>query len=198
MGPGVEFLPDDVADDPPPPPSPGHRQRWVIAAAVAVAAVSAWALTRPSAQHRTTPRPAHLPVARDLDKPVPQCVGVPDCAVRDGVPAKIAQLVHAYVAEPARLHVQTVVAVNSLTLTDLLVERDIDVVHGSVTVLIRVQRGVDGTSEIVHAPPGVGSLLVHHIASGYVVRLQYLAPETVPPMLDQLRKLVRDPRLESL
>ena len=64
-------------------------------------------------------------------------------------------------------------------------------------MLIRVQRGGSGTDAIAPDPPGVGSLLLHRLNSGYLVRLQYLAPDTVPPMLDRLRALIRDPRLIS-
>jgi hypothetical protein len=193
----IEFLPDETAEEPP-PPLPARRRRWWPAVAVLGAgAIVAWSLTRPPAHHHVPPRTSqHARTA--LSKPVPGCAGVPDCGVRDGVPVAITQLVRTYLAGAAKVRVHTIVAVNSLTLTDLLVERDIDVVSGSVTVLIRVQRGVDVSREIVHAPPGTGSLLLHHIASGYIVRLQYLAPETVPPMLDRLRQLTRDPRLESL
>ncbi|HEY2273631.1 MAG TPA: hypothetical protein VGH30_12705 [Jatrophihabitantaceae bacterium] len=192
----IEFITTDFADDEPAPaPTPRRRRWWPAAVAAVTAGVLLWSVTRPDTPSR---KPIHHAAPVVAAKPVPQCVGVPDCAVRDNIPASVERLVRAYLPARSKLQVKTVVAVNSLTLTDLLVERDIDVVHDSVTVLIRVQRGVDGTSEIVHAPPGVGSLLLHHNSSGYVVRLQYLAPETVPPMLDRLRELTRDPRLESL
>jgi hypothetical protein len=191
----IEFITTDFGDEDVPPPPVRRRRWWAVAVAVIAAGVLVWSVTRPAAHH---PAPTRGAAPVTATKPVPQCAGVPDCAVRDRIPASVARLLRAYLPASAKLRVHTVVAVNSMTLTDLLVERDIDAVHDSVTVLIRVQRGVDGTREIVHAPPGVGSLLLHHIASGYVVRVQYLAPETVPPMLDRLRELARDPRLESL
>jgi hypothetical protein len=35
------------------------------------------------------------------------------------------------------------------------------------------------------------------VNAGFVVRLQYLAPETVPPVLSRLRALISDPRLTA-
>jgi hypothetical protein len=208
MGIGVEFIADEAGDELPPPPPARHRRWWPLVAALAAGTLLVWSLTRPDGHRHPQPDHAAAPTAAAPTgaapsaavsaRAVPQCRGVPDCAVHNGVPLSIERLVHAYLPITARLRVHTVVAVNSLTLTDLLVERTIKVVHDSVTVLIRVQRGVAGTREIVHAPPGMGSLLLHSVASGYIVRLQYLAPETVPPMLGQLRQLTRDPRLESL
>jgi hypothetical protein len=95
------------------------------------------------------------------------------------------------------LRVHTVVAVSSLTQENLLVRRDIAAAVDSVTVLIRVQRGGSAKRAITPDPLGMGSLLIHAVNSGYVIRLQYLAPETVPPMLDRLQALIRDPRLTS-
>jgi hypothetical protein len=115
--------------------------------------------------------------------------------VHTGVPRAINRLVRAYLPAGVRLRVRTVVS--SLTRADLFVERDIDAFVDSATVLIRVRHGGSGTQEIAPDPPGVGSLLLHHVNSGFVVRLQYLAPDTVPPMLDRLQALIRDPRLAS-
>ena len=192
----VEFITDDLPDDLPPEPPPRHRWWWPLVIAVLAIVVVVSAVVHDRAQRQ--PAPTHdLAVAPVTTRADPACRGVPDCAVRSHVPGSLTALVRAYL--PAgHLHVHTVVAVNSLTLTDLLVERDITASSGSVTVLIRIERGVSGRHEIVAAPPGVGSLLLHADASGYVVRLQYLAPETVPPRVTQLRQLTRDPRLESL
>jgi hypothetical protein len=123
------------------------------------------------------------------------CRGVPDCAVKSTVPAYIGTLARAYLPEGVRLRVRTVIAVNSLTHGELLVRRDIAAAVDSVTVLIRVQRGGPQTRAITPDPPGTGSLLLHQTNSGFIVRLQYLAPETVAPMVDRLSALMRDPRL---
>lgn len=122
---------------------------------------------------------------------------MPDCSVRTDVPAAIGRLVRAYLPAGVQVRVRTVVAVGSLTLRNELVARDIDATGNSVSVLVRVRRGGPGRAPIVPDPLGVGSLLLHGVNAGYVVRLQYLAPETVPPMLDRLRALIRDPRLTA-
>lgn len=89
------------------------------------------------------------------------------------------------------------VAASSFAEKILFVARDIDAHVDSVTVLIRVRRGGSGTRAIAPDPLGVGSLLLHHVNSGLVVRLQYLAPDGVPPIVGRLRALIRDPRLVS-
>ncbi len=110
-------------------------------------------------------------------------------------PAAVAQLARKYLPPGTTVRVRTVVEVDSLTHRDLLVERDVVAALGSVSVYIRVQRGGPARQEIVPDPPGVGSLLVHRINSGFVVRLQYLAADDVPPMLSKLRALIADRRL---
>ena len=57
--------------------------------------------------------------------------------------------------------------------------------------------GAPTEREIVPDPPGVGSLLLHATNRGFTVRVQYLAPSTVPPRTDRLRALLRDPRLTA-
>jgi hypothetical protein len=117
--------------------------------------------------------------------------------VSAGVPHPIVLLAHSYLPPGVHLRVRTVVANNAVTGDHRLIARDIDAQVDSVTVLVRVRRGGPTTQAIAPDPLGVGSLLLHQLNSGYVVRLQYLAPETVPPMLARLRALIRDPRLIS-
>jgi hypothetical protein len=117
--------------------------------------------------------------------------------LRAPVPPAIASLARAYLSPGVRLRVRTVVVDGLLARPSPFVERDIAAYFGSVTVLIRVQRGGSGTQQIAPDPPGVGSLLLHQDNSGFVVRLQYLAPETVPPMLVRLQALMRNPQLLS-
>ena len=78
-----------------------------------------------------------------------------------------------------------------------LVERDVTANFRSATVVIRLDHGSDVTSPLTPDPPGVGSLLLHRSNAGFDVRLQYLAPETVPPMMTDLQTLMSDPRLSS-
>jgi hypothetical protein len=177
----VEFLSTDAPTAEPEPAR--HRHGWWLVAALLAITLATWALTRPAA-----------PGTPNADA---ACRGVPDCAVQTVVPPAISSAVQAYLSPRARLRVRTVTGENPLTQRHLLVERNITVGADSVTVVIRMQRGGSTARAIVPDPPGVGSLLLHDVNSGFVVRLQYLAPETVPPVLDRLRALMRDPRLAS-
>jgi hypothetical protein len=174
------------------------RSRWwgALIVATVIAAVTVWALTR----HSDAPSPRHLlarptPTASAVVDPA--CQGLAGCSVRVGVPPTIARLARVYLPAGAHLQVRTAVAPGSLPEETVFVGREIDAQIDSVTVLIRVQRGGSGTQAIAPDPLGVGSLVLHRTIAGFVVRLQYLAPETVPPMLARLRALIRDPRLTS-
>lgn len=172
-----------------------HQRVWWLAAALLAVGVTALALTHPPPS--PSPRRVVERAVTATPRVAPACRKLPDCSVRAEVPAAIDQLARAYLPAGVDLRVHTVVEVNSLTLGNLLVSRDIDATVDSVTVLIRVQRGGSGKHEIVPDPLGMGSLLLHGVNSGFVVRLQYLAPETVPPMVGRLQALIRDPRLTS-
>lgn len=195
----IEFLPGDEPGGRPGEErgAPPVRRGWWLVAAVVAAAAIVWGVTRPSAQ----PHRAAAPSATATVRPDPACRAVPDCFVRSGITPEIAALARAYLPRGMRLKVRTVVSVDSLSHRNLLVARDIDGDVDSVTVLIRLQRaGSAGSArrEIAPDPPGLGSILISHVNSGFVVRLQYLAPETVPPTLGRLRELIRDPRLASI
>lgn len=203
----VEFLPGDepeldAASAARPPTAGASRtargRRWWLIGALAVSAAVLWTLTRPSLETRphTPHRAAHSSASSAL--PVPECRGVPDCSARTGVPVAIARLARKYLPAGAHLHVRTVIKVNSLTYADVLVARDVDVTLDSATVQIQVAVGGPRRQAIVPDPPGVGSLLLHGINSGYVVRLQYLAPETVAPQVSRLHALLSDPRLAAV
>jgi hypothetical protein len=173
------------------------RSRWpaVLAVAALVVGLTVWALTRPS--HGARPRPA---VAAPTSAPSasaeidPACRGRAACSVRVGVPPAIARLARIYLPG-AQLRVRTVLVPAPLGAGSEFLAREVDAQNGSISVLIRIERGGSGRQVIAPDPPGVGSLLLHELNSGFVVRLQYLAPETVPPMLARLRALIRDPRL---
>lgn len=194
----VQFLPSGepgIAPDEQLDTSDRSRWRggWILA--VLVAAVTVWALSPPS----QSPPPRHLartaPTVSMLADPA--CRRLVGCSVRGGVPPAIARLARAYLPPGVRLRVRTVLAAGSRTRKNLFVARDIEAHLDSVTVLIRVQRDGSGTQEIAPDPLGVDSLLLHQVNSGFVVRLQYLAPDNVSPMVGRLRALIRDPRLTS-
>ena len=160
-----------------------------------------WVATRPTADHPVARPEQRQP--RSLAPPAPPrvvaaCRGVPDCATRAGVPDAVNAVVRKYLPDTSAIKVHSYLATNSLTGGNLLVRRDINASAGSVSVLISVRRAGSNAREIVEPPPGVGSLVVRRESSGFAVLLQYLAPETVPPTLSNLRLLARDPRLESL
>jgi hypothetical protein len=169
------------------------RGWWVLT--VLVAGATVWALTRPS--QAPSPRHPTGPATTASRLADPACRGLAGCSVRAGVPLAIARLARAYMPPGVHLRVRTVVAASSLTQENVFVARDIDAHVDSVTVLIRVQRGGSGTQNIAPDPLGVDSLLLHQVNSGFVVRLQYLAPDNVAPMVGRLRALIRDPRLTS-
>ncbi|HZC53105.1 MAG TPA: hypothetical protein VE441_11470 [Mycobacterium sp.] len=194
----VEFLSGAVPGEAPEerldvPARSGWRGWWVLA--MLVAGVTVWALTvssqAPPARHRAGPAPT---MSARADRP---CRGLAGCSVRGGVPPAIVRLARAYLPPGVQLRVRTVVAAASRTGGTLFVARDIDAHVDSVTVLIRVRRAGSGTQQIVPDPFGVDSLLLHQVNSGFVVRLQYLAPDNVAPMVNRLRALLRDPRLTS-
>ena len=184
--------PDDALDeDLDAPERSSRRPGWLVGALIVALAI--WALSRPSG----TPPPRHVarpaPVASTA---APACPPPGQCAVRVRVPAAVARLARIYLPSGMRLRVRTVIAAGA-QLRPTLLTRDIEARVDSVTVLVRVQRGGSGTDEIAPDPLGVGSLLLHQANAGYLVRLQYLAPDTVPPMLDRLQALIRDPGLIS-
>ena len=192
----VEFLPpspDERGDE-----QPGERRgrrgrRWFVVVAVAVAvATTVWAAHRSGAPH-----PAVAPPPAATPRSDPACNRVPNCSVRVGVAAPVARLARRYLPAGAQLHGKTVVAIDAMTHEELLIERDLTAVAGSVTVLVRIARGGSTTRAITTAPPGVGSVLLHEMNNGYLVRLQYLAPETVPPKLALLQAFIRDTRLPT-
>jgi hypothetical protein len=175
----------------------GGRYRgpwWWLLAALVVAGVVLWSVTRPSppSKHADAPAPAASSQAS------PACSGVPDCTVLGGVSPAIDRLVRTYLPHGVRMSARTVVSRSPLTHENQFVAREIDAFVDSATVLIRVQRGGSETQLIMPDPPGVGSLLLHQVNSGLVVRLQYLAPDTVPPLVERLRALMADPRLVSM
>jgi hypothetical protein len=185
----IEFLPSDEAPEqlPGPPATPSRRWWWLVAAAVVVAA-AAYLLTRPAAP-RNPPPPRSGPVAG--------CRGVPNCAVRDRVPAKIARLALAELPPGARLRVRSVVSVDSITHEELLVARTVTATTEWITVTIQISRGSDILRQPVLNPLNFRSVSLHGVNSGFVVRLRYVAPASLPPRLAELQALIHDPRLST-
>ncbi len=117
--------------------------------------------------------------------------------VRSNVPAGIAALARKHLSPDVVLHVQTFLVVGSRNSPSRMIERDLNAYFRSATVVIRVDHGSAATSPLTPDPPGIGSLLLHRRNAGFDVRLQYLAPETVPPMMTDLLTLMRNPQLTS-
>lgn len=117
--------------------------------------------------------------------------------MRSDVPPGIAALVRRHLSPDAVLHVRTYLVAGSRNQPTRLVERDLDAYFRSATVVIRVDRSSDVTSPLTPDPPGIGSLLLHRSNGGFQVRLQYLAPETVPPTVTDLLTVMTAPQLTS-
>ena len=185
----VEFLPSDGAPEQlsESPAAPRRRWWWLLAAVVAVAALG-YALTRPSTSHPST---------QLTYRAVAACRGVPDCAVRDRVPPQITRLARADLPPGARITVRSVVSVHSITHEELLVARTITASTDWVTIRIEINRSGDRERRLVLDPFNFRSVSLQHVSSGFTVRLDYLAPESLPPRLDRLKALIRDPRLAS-
>jgi hypothetical protein len=184
----VEFLPSDEVPEPPAPERArvtSRRRWWWLLGALLVVAAAAYLVNRPS---------THQP-SRHVSRPIAECRGVPDCAVRDQVPAQLVRLARADLPPGANLRVRTVFAVDSLTHDNLLVSRTIVASTDWVTVTIHVDRS--SNERVVPALHALSfrELSLRGINSGFVVRLQYLAPPDIPPRKALLQALIRDPRL---
>jgi hypothetical protein len=142
-----------------------------------------------------------LATASPTDNRAQKCHGAPFCASTPQIPPPLQAAIRHYLPDTNALDVRSYFAHSLTTGASYLAERDIRANAGSVSVLILVRRDYGDPSaphEIIDAPLGTGSLVVHGEPVGFVVDLQYLAPETVPPTLSRLRMLIRDPRLESV
>lgn len=194
----VEFLSGDGPEAQPTRPSPRRGRVAAVLAALLLAGTVAVVVTRPEGGADPTPAPT---TALSVPSPVPvlprpspvadPCRRVPRCVVDATVTSSLRQLARSYLPPGVRLVVRTVRSGRSL------VTRDVEALVDSVRIVVRVQRGGPATREIVPDPPGVGSLLLHADNAGFTVRLQYLAPSTVPPESGRLRALMRDARLTA-
>lgn len=79
--------------------------------------------------------------------------------------------------------------------------RLIESVFGSVDLLVRINRYTHPShtspSAIKATPPGLASAFLEVENASYVVDLEWIGPETQPPPIDALNKLIRDSRLEE-
>jgi hypothetical protein len=211
---GVEFLDEGPADVPAPVLAPRRRRPWWLLGLLAVVVAAAgWVLARPT----DAPKPdAHPTVSRvstpgrptgpigtasPSDRAAIACHGAPFCSASLDIPSELRMVIRQYVPDVKTLQVRSYIGRVVTGGGRYLTDRDISILAGSVNVLISLHRNyaaVSAPSAIVTAAPGVGSVLVHAMTSAYTVDLQYLAPETVPPALRQLRRLCRDSRLEVL
>jgi hypothetical protein len=209
----VEFV-DDAPDGTHDPPPRRGRSWWLLGVAVLGAVALSWALTRPvePASRKPQAAPSATSSSGESASRKPQaapsatsssgestCRGAPACTRTSRIPQPLRRVIDRYLPQAASIEVRSYLAQRAGV--SYLAEREIDVVIGSVSVLIAVRRDLDTRrrpSAIVTAPPGVGSVLVHSEPEGFAVDLQYLAPETVPPTLSRLRMLARDPALEAL
>ncbi|GAB2476010.1 hypothetical protein [Jatrophihabitans fulvus] len=200
----VEFLSGDGPESRPTRPPPRRGRVVAALATVLLAGAVAVVVLQPEDDTGPTPtpttaslRPSPVPV---LPRPSPvadPCRRVPRCVVDATVPVPLRQLARSYLPPGVRLVVRTVRSIDPGTGRTDLVTRDVEALVDSVRIVVRVQHGGPTTREIVPDPPGVGSLLLHTRNAGFTVRLQYLAPSTVPPPSDRLRAFMADRRLTS-
>jgi hypothetical protein len=113
MSGGVEFLPEEFADEPAPPPEPGPPPRRRLAGAtrlaavvIAIAVLGTWIATRPSGspartpaaqgtQAPTTPAPAPTPPRRSWTRSIDD-VQIIRCSTGAGVPTGVLQAMHRF------------------------------------------------------------------------------------------------------
>jgi hypothetical protein len=167
-----------------------------------------WTLTRHEPRPAPPPRLSlptavpTLPIAQSPSSARPDpCHGVRFCTGEFLVPADVIAAVRKRLPQAQSVLAVSYVGRIGTTGAFYLIERHIEVLAGSVQVLIVLHRDF-GTpvapSPIVTAGAGTGSALIHADPPGYVVDLQYLAPEYLPPNAAQLKLLARDSDLESL
>ena len=182
---------------------PDGRRPWLLVVLVLLLATPIVVLSlRHSSSHRRASAPTAAAVRSTPVRPSPvpvrdPCQGIDGCVTRTAVLPAIAALARRHLSPDVALHVRTFLVIGSGTRPSRLVERDLDAYSRSATVVIRVDHGSAATSPLTPDPPGFGSLLLHRTNLGFDVRLQYLAPETVPPMMTDLIALMRDPKLTS-
>ena len=201
---GVEFIDESAAAGPGDPPR-RRRLWWLVAAVLIVAAAGGWALTRPSQpqppRQLTLPSDHPLGTAPASDPRAPSCHSAPFCSASLDIPTGVRAAVLRYLPATTTLRVQSYIGRSLSTGGRYLSDRDIEARSGSVSVLISLRRETGAAppaTPTVAAGDGVGSIVVRHDTGVYLVVLQYLAPETVPPTLSGLRMLARDMRLEAL
>jgi hypothetical protein len=207
---GVEFLPEDGSDgaDEELLVAPPHRTRpwWILGVLALVVGATVWVLTRPAEHPKPQPQalPAPLATTQPVGPSTPSdrdagACRAPFCVASVVVPSELRRAIRHYLPQVTTIEVRSYLSRPNGS--SYLADRDIDALAGSVSVLISLHRSVEPTSPpsaIVTAPAGVGSVLLHSMTPGFTIDLQYLAPETVPPALDRLQLLTKDPRLESL
>ncbi len=196
----VEFLAEDGpagGSDPTGPVRRGRPGWWGLAALGCAAVAVGYVLTRPSA-------PAQPQAAGPTQRPVPTtsrsanpCAGSLYCKISLAVPAPLRAAVQHYLPTADEVQVRTQYGAGPIRA--FLAARDIEIHTPTSTVFISLHplaASPDAKpSAIIDAPLGFGSAVVHSRLDGFDVDAQYVAPETVPPALDALRRLTGDPRL---
>ncbi|HEY7007531.1 MAG TPA: hypothetical protein VH395_01245 [Jatrophihabitantaceae bacterium] len=202
----VEFLDTDL--DGPQRPPPSRRAGWVLGLVALLVVAMVWTLTRH--EPRPTPPPRQslptalptLPIAHPSSSARRDpCHGVVFCTGEFLVPSRVVAAVHKHFPQAKSVLAVSYLGRIGTTGAIYLIERHIEVLAGSRQVYIVLHRdyGTPATpSPIVTAGAGTGSALIHADPPGFVVDLQYLAPEYLPPNASQLKLLARDSDLESL
>ena len=173
---------------------------WWLGVVLLAAGATVWVATRPAppdrhAAARTTAPTAPATAAVRHTSP---CDGIAHCEVRLVVPLALEALAHKRLAPDVGLRGSTVLVVGAPHRPGRLVFRELVAYFHSATVIVRVDHSPQVTTPLAPDPPGVGSILLHRANAGFQVRLQYLAPETVPPRLADLVAFMQDPLLTTV
>jgi len=147
----------------------------------------------------TTPAPEPTLTGDGFAPPVTGCEA-DTCATSDGVPPAVVEALREYVPSAGRPRVLTFFGSagdNALQIE----QRTVESVFGSVDLLVRItpyrlpQRS--SPLAIKATPPGLASAFLSVEGAAYVVDLEWIGPETQPPPIAALNKLIRDTRLEE-
>jgi len=121
----------------------------------------------------------------------------PGLLCRTAVPMAVIDALHRYLPGATRIAADSVFYPDSM-LRNRTIEAHVD----SITVLIRIRAKsfaapTHSLREIWPAEPGMGSALLHLDTPGFLIDLQWTAPETEPPPMHKLHRLAADPRLQA-
>jgi hypothetical protein len=156
-------------------------------AGAAVVALIAWGVSSYSGGHaKVAAQPPRIPLPSATAKPVPDAVG-----------AALAQ----YFPKATNTTVTTTLAANPKNGGTGFVGRFIEAHIGTAVVVVRVgvyQGPRHDVGDIIPTPPGLVATILQNETASYDVDVEWLAPESSDPPVDNMSSLAGDPRLEAI